>query len=221
MTSIGKEPECFDISTLKPNSNVSKEEKHVEKVVKGQAKIRKKTLGEKFSETFLSDEVGDVKSYLVFDVLIPALKDTIFDMFKTGLEMTLFGDSRPKNVQRSNRYGGGSGSHTSYQSYSDHGSSRGGRTWSQSEGRYDRKPSRDFGDIVFPDRADAEHVLSNLVELIDMYGVASVADFKTFAGIKKSWTDDDIGWDALGSAKIIRTREGFILDLPRPVPLEV
>ena len=54
----------------------SEERQKIEKVVKNRVTTQKKSLGQKFGETFLSDETGGVGSYIFNDVLIPALKDT-------------------------------------------------------------------------------------------------------------------------------------------------
>lgn len=220
-----KKPEVIDVSGLPSNSFVSREkknektdekkpEKNIQKVVNGDVKKHQKTLGEKFKETFLSDEVGDVKSYLVFDVMIPALKDVVFDLVEKGVKMALFGEGTPSHVQR----GRGSGNYVSYQAYSD----RDRRAYrpSRRSGSYNRVSANDFSDVIFPERIDAEHVLDGLLELIDRYEAASVMDFKKFSGLPTSYTDDAAGWVNLSSAQVVRTREGYILKLPRPINLD-
>ena len=43
-------------------------------------KKRKPTVKDKLADVFLSDDRGNVADYLVFDVLIPAIKDTICNL---------------------------------------------------------------------------------------------------------------------------------------------
>ena len=69
----------------KPNSHKSKEtqeaiaEKKVEKVVTGAVKVKKKNGFEKLAGTFVPDDVDNVKSYIMQDIIVPAIKDVILD----------------------------------------------------------------------------------------------------------------------------------------------
>lgn len=65
----------------KPNSHKSKEEqqtappeKKVEKVVSGSVKSRKKSEIQKFADVFIQEDAQKVKSYILMDVLVPAVK---------------------------------------------------------------------------------------------------------------------------------------------------
>ena len=73
----------MDINNCKPNSYKSKEaskEKKVEKIVKGTVKTKKKSEIRKFADIFISEDVGNVKSYVFNDVLVPAVKNAIVDI---------------------------------------------------------------------------------------------------------------------------------------------
>ena len=59
--------------------------KKVEKVVSGIAKVQKKSGVQKFAGALVSDDMEKVKSYILEDVIIPALKDTILDSVKAVL----------------------------------------------------------------------------------------------------------------------------------------
>ena len=56
------------------------EEKKVEKVVKGTAKVKKKSELYKIASSIVCDEVTSVKEYIIYDVIIPAIRDTISDI---------------------------------------------------------------------------------------------------------------------------------------------
>ena len=78
----------------KPNSHRSKEtaqktEKKVEKVVRGAVKTRKKNGLEKVKGVIFSEDASNIKSYVVMDVLIPALKKAISDVVTNGIEMVV------------------------------------------------------------------------------------------------------------------------------------
>ena len=208
------EHKTIDVSDLKPNSFKEKEKKKqpVNKVVQKEVKHHKETMGERFEKVFLSGSVENVQSYVIFDVMIPALKDMAFDMIEKGLKMILFDEGTPSHISRGRSYD--TGKYVSYQSYSQRPSHRTSGT------QYVRPTANDFSDIIFRDRIDAEHVLDGLIELIDRYEVASVADFKKFSGLRTSYTDENVGWANLSSAQVARTREGYIIKLPRPISLE-
>ena len=68
-------------------------EKRVAKVVSGTATPKKKNELQKLADTFISEDVGNVKEHLVKGVLIPAAKKTLWDMVTNGLELLLYGET--------------------------------------------------------------------------------------------------------------------------------
>lgn len=85
-----------------PNSHKSKEaqkegaassDKKVEKVISGSAKPKKKGEMQKFADVFISEDVGNVKSYILMDVLVPAIKKAISDIVTNGIDMILYGET--------------------------------------------------------------------------------------------------------------------------------
>ena len=78
----------------------------------------------------------------------------------------------------------------------------------------------EYDDIIFETRGDAELVLDQLESAIANYGIASVADLYDLAGITcRNYTANRYGWTDIQSAKVIRTREGYTLQLPRTVQI--
>ena len=105
----------------KPNSHKSKEEqkdlvpeKRVEKVISGTVKPKKKSEMQKFADVFISEDVNNVKSYIVMDVLVPAIKKAISDIVTNGIDMILYGEAG-KSKKNS------TASKVSYQKYYDSG----------------------------------------------------------------------------------------------------
>lgn len=201
-----------DISELQPNSHKSHEERRVEKVVTTKKiRKRKKTPGQKMEEAMLGDDPASVKSYLIWDVLLPAVKDTISEMVKKGIDALLFGDERkPDRVRRD---GNRSYYHYDNPSYYSQPAKR-------SKSRVRNRRMHRFDDIFIEDRAEAERVLDTLVDLTMQYGLATVSDFYDLVGLDHTYVDGEYGWYELSDAEVRRTRDGFIVDLPRPERIE-
>ncbi|MDF2800179.1 MAG: hypothetical protein K0S61_82 [Anaerocolumna sp.] len=202
------------------NSIYKKEEKEepkkVERVTQGKVITRKKSLSKRFMETFIADDIINVKDYIIKDVLVPSAKSTItdiaqgiFDAVQTGIEVALFGEA-VRNRSRGNR----NKSYVSYNSYSSN--KRDDRREASS-----RNISRHtFDDIVLESYDEAEEVLGHLVDLITDYGQATVSDLYGLVGISSSFTDDKFGWDDLSRVRVSRARGGWQLNLPRAIPLD-
>jgi hypothetical protein len=175
----------------------------------GKATRKKRSLGKRFGDTFLSEDRGDVGEYLIFDVLIPAAKDTLTDLVGRGLEMLLYGEARGSYKRSS---GGRRTGHTDYSKYSRNESRR-PQTTSRA------RKTLDFDDIVFDSRADAEKVLDYIIGRLEDYEVVTVADFYDAAEITGDYTDNKWGWYDLSDAYVKRGRDGFVIILPRPEQL--
>ena len=87
------------------------------------------------------------------------------------------------------------------------------------------RPQRKTGypipdEVVFEHRRDAETALDGLVEVIARYGFASIADFYDLAGITcRTFSANKYGWTDIRTAKVVRVREGYIIQLPRTVQI--
>lgn len=197
----------IDISSLKPNSHKSKEEakKKLEKVVSGKVVSREKPLSAKFAEVFLSDDVKSVKGYVIFDVLIPAIKNALSEMITGGINMILFGESRSSYSRKDPNYT----SYGSYRTTYKYGSS------SNVRDTYDRRERYDYRDIILESKAEAQHVIDTLVDMIEDFGQATVADLYDAVGITSDYTDNKWGWVNLKEAYTRRVREGYLLVLPK------
>ena len=170
-----------------------KAEKKLEKVVTGAAKTRKKSEARKFVNIFVPEDGENVKSYIMMDVI----------------SIVLFGDSGRIGGSRSKRDGR---SRLTY--WDDRRDDR------REYGRPRAAAGFEYDDIIFETRGDAELVLDQLESAIANYGIASVADLYDLAGITcRNYTANRYGWTDIQSAKVIRTREGYTLQLPRTVQI--
>lgn len=180
--------------------------KKVEKVVNGTVKTKKKSEMNKLKDLFISEDAANVKSYILMDVLVPAVKKAISDIVTDGVSMILFGTT-------GNRSSRGNSSFISYDKFSRREDDR----------RYGSTRTRSgysFDDIYLESRGEAEEVLSRMDELIDMYGVVSVADLYDLVGITGNYTDNKYGWTNIRNAEPVRAMGGgYMLKLPKALPI--
>lgn len=180
----------------------------VNQIVKGTVKRKKETTGDKLKKAWFGEDVVNVKDYVIFDVMIPALKSTLSDMISNGIEVLLFGDTRGKRKKE------GKGYDSYYRRRDDRDRDRDRRSSVSSARAYD--------DIVLDSRGEAEEVLSQLSDLAYDYGQASVADLYDLVGISANFTDEKYGWfkGDLRSARVTRVRDGYLLELPRAARID-
>ena len=77
-----------------------------------------------------------------------------------------------------------------------------------------------YDDIILDTRREAEEVLDRMQDLIDSYGMVSVADLYDLVGINGSYTDNKYGWTHLRSTDVQRVRDGYLLKLPKALPFD-
>ena len=192
-----------------PNSHKFKaeiaEKKKVEKVVKGKVGTRKKSGVRKLTDIFVSEDAANVKSYILMDVLIPSVKKAISDIVTNGIDMILYGGSgQTKKLSLSSKI--------SYRNFYERDDER------YRESRK-AKIGYSYDEIVLETRGEAEEVLTRMDELIETYGMVSVADLYDLVGITCNYTDNKYGWTSVRNAEPVRTRDGYVLKLPRPIPI--
>ena len=203
---------------LPPNSHKHKEEEafkpKIQRVINTEVKTRRRSLSRRFSDIFFDQDAGDIKSYLFIEVFVPAIKNLILDIVNQGLGMKFYGSGRAY----SNRSNGGNNQKTPYGSFFRPQSSQ-NNSPSKSRVEYSRV-SHDFDDIILESKGEADQVIDILNEAISQYGQATVADLYDAVGKTTSFTDNSFGWFDLKRARSVRVRDGYLLDLPRPVSLK-
>jgi hypothetical protein len=141
------------------------------------------------------------------DVLIPSFKKAIQDIVTNGIDMLLYGKVS----------GNRSGSNVSRISY---GSYYSGSRLSEPSNKPERSSVFDYDNIVFGNRGDAEAVLSAMDDIMDRYGFVSVGDFYDLADVpNNNYTVEKYGWKDIRSAQVIRARDGYVIKLPRAIPI--
>lgn len=205
--------ELMNADLYRPNSHKAKkaakekakeeERRQVDKVVTGSVTSKERPIHQKIARSLLADDMQNVKNYIWLDVLIPTIKEAVSRIIKDGADMLIFGAVM----------GNKGGSRFNY-----HGISSGNSSPARSASR---KAMRDFREEEFEYRDDAEEVLSQLNELIEVYGNASVSDFYSAIGVTPKYTDQKWGWRSLAGVSVKRTYGNrYVIDLPRAEALD-
>lgn len=221
----------IDVNSLEPNSHKYKAEKareaqdpkskeKISPIVKREQIVStKKPISKKFAETFMTEDAKDVKSWLLMDVIIPGVKNTILDI----ISMMFFGevDSRSRRG-RSRR---DRDDRVNYSSYYRGSSDRRDRDYhrSRERDRYDSDDRVDFRNIVLRDRGDAERIINAMRDRIRDNGSASVAELIDLLDIDNyvgRYTDNNYGWDDERDIGIRRVSSGYLIDVSEPKYLD-
>lgn len=178
----------------------SPEREHIKPVAKGS--VKKKSESKKVAEMFLSDDAWSLKDHIIFEVLIPAAKKTIFDAIISGAEILFYGKTTNRTTP---------GSSVSRFAYD--------RCYTNSDAKYPRvEPRRnmlDYDDIKFDNRGDAEMVLDAMDDILARYGVVRLSDLYDLAQISTdNYALQKYGWTDLRSARVVPVYGGYMIKLP-------
>lgn len=197
-----------------PSNSITPKKEESEKIKKVTSAVvvekQKPLLARIFGE-----HMSDIGTYILWDVIVPTAKSTISEIITNGIEMILYGESGSTPYRR--RRGISRDRDRSYVSYNSMYSRDRSRRPSK---RSSKRNRHQFDDIVIESKAEAEEVLTVLVEAVEMYDSCSVADLYEAVGLPPEFTDHKWGWYNLSSAYVKRDRFGYTIVLPKPEPLE-
>ena len=169
--------------------------KRVEKVIKGKARVRKNEM-RKLADVFISEDVSNVKNYIIMDVIVPAVKKAIYDLVVGTLDISLYG-GRGSNSKRPT---------ADKISYDYNGvSRRDNRSFNSTK----TNSGYSYDDIILDTRGEAEAVLMRLDEIMEEYPFVRVADLYDLVGITGNYTDNNYGWTNIRNAEVVRVRDGY------------
>lgn len=184
-------------------------------VTTGKVEAKKPSIKSKLADVFLSEERGNVGQYLIFDVLIPAIKDTVCNLGHAALDRSFYGGSRRYTDQSR------TGSTYNYSSYykPNYSYPQQNRP-SDQYAHVNREGVFRFDTIKFGMRAEAQEVLDCLVMRIVDSDYATVADLYDLIGRTADFTMERWGWYNLDTAYVTNVRGGFVIRLPKPQPIK-
>ena len=201
-----KEESKMAIREFPDNSQdpIKKTEKRELPKININANIKKQS---KYKGAIINEDAGKMKDWLILDVLIPAGKKLVHDIVANGIDILLYGTGgKPTGTRRDSNV-----SRISYRSYYD-------------EPR--REPLRETrnnsrSDIIVSSMREGEELLSAAQDVIDMYQNISIADLMELAdpNIQTEYTDNYYGWKDLRGARVVPVRDGYLVDMPRAIPL--
>ena len=205
----------IEIPDVKPNSNKYREQEKKEsnehkiaKVTKGAVKKNQSSSIRKFTKAFIPEDAKSIKEYVIEET--PGL----IQSFLRRLIQNILDAYLPENGKYSGPSGGlrRSNSRTRYDSISSgSGSSILKSRTTNSVYEYD--------EITFEFYEDAQNTLDGMYEWRSRCEKVSVFDLYDLAGYPTKATDRNYGWTDLRGAKIISVKEGWVIDLPRAIPL--
>ena len=168
-------------------------------------------------DEFISEDAPNVGSYILYDLLLPALKDLILDIAHGSIDMAMGGGGSGYRSRRA--YGRDRGSsYISYDRYYDDRDYRRRRDRDDDDFRVRRRGDRDLSEFVFDNQDDAKDCLDRMCDQIEQYGDVSVAYFYDICGatVPGDFTKDDWGWRNLSQARVCgNNRRGWYIDFPR------
>ena len=194
--------------TENKKTDISEKKKEVSSVVARTPKTRKKSEVSRFANSIMSGDSSSVKRFLYEDVLIPSMKKLIDDIVTNGISIILYGEAGRSKKSSS------PGTRVPYSGYySD---------------RRDNPPRSirdggvlDYEDIIFDNRGDAETVLASMDEILSQYGIVTVLDLFDLSGVTThNYMAARYGWKNIRDADVIRVRDGYIIRLPRAIPID-
>ena len=193
----------------------NKEEKHEEikldKVVTGNVTVKKRGFFKRFKKSMVSEDAENVGGYVIQDIIIPTIKDLIFDAARGALEMILWGNTSGRRGRKGNVPYNSLNEKSTYQ-YN-------GRTNISS--REEKRSRRNYNyfvisEMVFDRRSDAEDVLYQLRMVLEEYPSVSVANFYDVLDMSAPYTAENYGWTDLKDADVRKCKGGYYLDVPDP-----
>lgn len=196
---------------IEPNSHKHHREKLKAVVHQEDLVSNKKGIGSKFASRFLDDASKNVKDYLIWDVVVPGIKDAILD----AMSMIFFGET----VSRGNRGGFYHGrnerkSRSDYRSYYDSRDSY-RSSYRRDDDRYESRERRetDYRNIVVREKRPAEDIVNQLRERIIECGEASIADLFDLLDLPTEYQQNNYGWRDERDIGLRRINGGYLIDV--------
>lgn len=183
------------------------EKKKIEKVITTEVIVKKKSFGQKFKNVFFGGEFKNAARYITADVFLPAIRNLVVDATTKGMERIVYGESMTQRRRPPSSYG----ARVQYNSPVI----RRDRPYLPDQPMRSISPVRkDTNELILSSREEAELVLERLLDIIEKYDVASLADLYDLTGLPSSHVDNKWGWTYLNNTEIRQTRDGYLLDLP-------
>lgn len=169
----------------------------------GKVKLRKKSLGQRFADTFLVEDISTTIDHVWSNVVVPKIKDIL----SMAVDTALFGAPRSRPVS-------GNGG-TNYNALSKP------QTVTQA-----MVTQPNVADIMLSNEQDVFTLYNILQEQIRMSGFVTVGYLYRFLGLQSDHTKENYGWYSLSGRSYTKSFDQngnpvYIPNLPKPVWLKM
>lgn len=200
-----------------------KKKKPVSPELQGSGHVRKPSASRKFAEVFLAEDASDAGNFIIWDVLIPIIKDGIGTVLHSTVD-ALFGPGR------GGQYRGGTGRNGNHVNYNKQYESRRGYPEPRERSERVRNSQHGLQDIVISTKSIAEAIIDDLDDDIREYGLVTIGSYYERAieympelsrEIETSFNDNKFGWTSMRDVYSQRLMGGgYRIVFPRPKPLD-
>lgn len=191
------------------------EKEKAKNVVSGKIEVSTK---KKVKDAFIKNDGKTIRDYAFFDVFIPSVKRTVYDLITKIFGMALFGD-KTGSVNGL----GSSGYANQYQQVVYRASDVSYRPYSQNiqQRQTSYAPTGfDYENWVFENRGDIEAVLNQLTDMIERYGFVTIVDLYDSVNKTAPYTAENYGWKTMNGCESVVCSGGWRLKMTRPSPIK-
>lgn len=180
------------------------------------AKLVKRPASKRFKDFLLAESPKDIAGRVARESLWPKSKQLFFDTFMQVLGQSIGVESSSVSpLLRGTTLRGGV---QTYQGISPTMASPMTQAMMANQNR-PVPPIGGYQDVAFESMQQAETLLAYLIDLLQQYHRVTVADLYEVARFPTMPSHENMGWTDLSTARITKSREGFLLELPRPTIL--
>lgn len=196
---------------------------HVTPVVKGKVRsVSEEPINIKIKRAFMPEDMNTLGDYVLTNIILPELKNGLHSILSGAVDAA-FG-IKPR---RNGNFISSTRTNTSY-NYIDRASYTNYTSASSRQSRElpsaaDQNLSMQTRIFEFDTAEDAEEVLATASDILDQYGVISVATMYELCGLPQNnkYTLNRYGWTDIGQASITRAAGGGqVLVLPKPIVIK-
>lgn len=183
-------------------------EKNLQKVVTGEVIVKPPGMAKKLKGVFFGGDFKQAGRGVIADVVLPAIRDLMVNATVRGVERAVYGESaRNRGIRPEMR---------SRIQYNSPFTRPGPSPMLPNQPPYvtHRVTTRESNSIIIASRADADAVLTTMVECVATYGIVSLADLNELLGRPVAAVDNNWGWTNINTAEIRQIGQGFVLELP-------
>ena len=172
----------------------------------------------KVRDAFIKNDGKTVRDYAIFDVFIPSVKRTIYDLLTKILGMSLFGGKAEGSAFGSTGYSNQyqqvvyKAGEVNYRPYNSSPQPRPQQSYPLTGFEYES--------WVFKDRGDIEAVLNQLTDMIEVYGFVTIVDLYDSVNKTAPYTAENYGWRSMNGCEPVLCSGGWRLKMTKPSPIK-